>query len=272
LSPIIAQIVTFAMQIVTAITTTLQSPEVQNAFTQFQVLFAKVGEIVQLVAGIIGTVLVFALDGLKIAFEFIWPIIDTVIKNIFNVISFTIPIITGILDSVVMLLKGDFAGAWENIKTVISTAWTNIQTAVQKGIDAVKTKLTEWTDGAKSFGSDLVAGIAKGITAGAGKIADAAKNAATSALDAAKKLLGISSPSKLFADSIGMPISQGIAAGIAKGAPEINGALNATLGGASAGTTQTVQNYYLSATYNTRQSESSIMADLRAMQLLSGAV
>jgi len=156
-----------------------------------------------------------------------------------------------------MLLKGDFAGAWENIKTVISTAWTNIQTAVQKGIDAVKTKLTEWTDGAKSFGSDLVAGIAKGITDGAGKIADAAKNAATSALDAAKKLLGISSPSK---------------AGIAKGAPEINGALNATLGGASAGTTQTVQNYYLSATYNTRQSESSIMADLRAMQLLSGAV
>lgn len=272
LAPIIAEIVRFAFQIVTAITTTLQSPEVQNAFAQFQVLFAKVGEIVQLVAGIIGTVFVFALDGLKIAFEFIWPIIDTVIKNIFNVISFTIPIITGILDSVVKLLKGDFAGAWENLKTVISKAWTSIQTAVQTGIDAVKGKLKEWIDGAASFGSDLVAGIAKGITGSAGKIADAAKDAAKNALDAAKNFLGISSPSKLFADTIGAPISQGIAAGIARGAPVINGALNATLGGAAGGTTQTVQNYYLSATYNTRQSQSSIMADLRAMQLLSGAV
>jgi phage-related protein len=272
LAPIVAEIVRFAMEIVTAITTTLQSPEVQNAFAQFQVLFAKVGEIVTLVAGIIGTVLVFALDGLKIAFEFIWPVIDTVIKNIFNVISFTIPIITGILDSVVMLLKGDFAGAWSNIQTVISKAWDDIQIAVQTGIDAVKTKLQEWIDGAAQFGSDLAAGIARGITDGAGKIADAAKNAATAALDAAKKLLGIASPSKLFADSVGLPISQGIAAGIAKGAPEINGALGMTMGGASAGTTQTVQNYYLSATYNQRQSESNIMADLRAMQLLSGAV
>ena len=272
LSPIVAQIVAFAMQIVSALTTTLQSPEVANAFAQFNTLFATVGVVVKQLAEIIGAVLVVALDGLKIAFDFLWPVIDFVFKQLMNAVSFVIPIVTGLLNSVIMVLNGDFTGAWNNLKTVISTAWTAIQAAVQTGINAVKAKLKEWTDSAASFGSDLVAGIAKGITAGAGKIADAAKNAATSALDAAKKLLGISSPSKLFADSIGMPISQGIAAGIAKGAPEINGALSTTMGGAAAGTTQTVQNYYLSATYNTRQSESSIMADLRAMQLLSGAV
>jgi phage-related protein len=272
LSPIVAQIVAFAMQIVSALATTLQSPEVKNAFAQFNTLFATVGVVVKQLAEIIGAVLVVALDGLKIAFDFLWPVIDFVFKQLMNAVSFVIPIVTGLLNSVIMVLNGDFTGAWNNLKTVISTAWTAIQAAVQTGINAVKAKLKEWTDGAKSFGSDLVAGIAKGITDGAGKIADAAKSAAQSALDKAKAMLGISSPSKLFADSIGMPISQGIAAGIAKGAPEINGALNATLGGASAGTTQTVQNYYLSATYNTRQSESSIMADLRAMQLLSGAV
>jgi len=272
LSPIVAQIVAFAMQIVSALTTTLQSPEVANAFAQFNTLFATVGVVVKQLAEIIGAVLVVALDGLKIAFDFLWPVIDFVFKQLMNAVSFVIPIVTGLLNSIIMVLNGDFTGAWNNLKTVISTAWTAIQAAVQTGINAVKAKLKEWTDSAASFGSDLVAGIAKGITAGAGKIADAAKNAATSALDAAKKLLGISSPSKLFADSIGMPISQGIAAGIAKGAPEINGALSTTMGGAAAGTTQTVQNYYLSATYNTRQSESSIMADLRAMQLLSGAV
>jgi phage-related protein len=177
-----------------------------------------------------------------------------------------------LLESVIMVLNGNFAGAWENIQMVIGRAWIGIRTAVQTGIDAVKAAFKTFIDSASSIGSDIVDGIARGISSGAGKIADAAKDAANNAFNAAKALLGISSPSKLFADSVGLPISQGIAAGIAKGAPEINGALNATLGGASAGTTQTVQNYYLSATYNTRQSESSIMADLRAMQLLSGAV
>jgi phage-related protein len=272
LSPIIAQIITFAFQIVGAITETLQSPEVQNAFAEFNTLFGKVGEIIEIVAGHIGTLLVLALDGLKIAFDLIWPVIDMVFKEFMNAVSFVIPIVTGLLDSVILMLNGDFAGAWTNITKVLGKAWDDIKAAVQKGIDAVKTKLTEWTDSASSFGSDLAAGIAKGITAGAGKIADAAKDAAMNALKAAKDFLGISSPSKMFADVIGMPISQGIAAGIAKGAPEINGALGMTLGGAANGTQQTVQNYYLSATYNQRQSESSIMADLRAMQLLSGAV
>jgi phage-related protein len=272
LSPIVAEIIRFAFEIVSAITTTLQSPEVANAFAQFQVLFATVGVVVKELAEVIGTVLVFALDNLKVAFDFLWPVIDYVFKQIMNAISFAIPIVTGLLNSVIMVLNGDFAGAWANIQRVISTAWTAIKAAVQTGIDGIKSAFKVFIDSASSIGSDIVDGIARGISSGARRIADAAKSAAQSALDSAKALLGISSPSKLFADSVGLPISQGIAAGIAKGAPEINGALSTTMGGASAGTTQTVQNYYLSATYNTRQSESSIMADLRAMQLLSGAV
>jgi phage-related protein len=272
LSPIVADIVRFAMEIVTAITTTLQSPEVKNAFAQFQVLFATVGVVVKELADVISIALTYALDGLKIAFEFLWPVIDYVFKQIMNVISFVIPIVVGLLNSVIMVLNGDFTGAWNNIKTVISKAWDGIKTAVQTGIDSVKTAFQTFIDSAGQIGSDIVAGIAKGITDGASKIADAAKGAANSAYEAAMKFLNANSPSKLFADNVGASISEGIAAGIVKGSPEINGAIGMTLGGASAGTTQTVQNYYLSATYNTRQSESSIMADLRAMQLLSGAV
>jgi phage-related protein len=272
LTPIIAKIITFAFQIVGAITETLQSPEVVSAFAQFQVLFAKVGEIVELVAGLIGTALTYALDGLKIAFDFLWPVIDKAFKNLMNAANFVIPIVTSLLNSVVMMLKGDFSGAWENIYLTINGVWVKIQRAVLIGINAVKTKLTEWTDSASEIGTSLIEGIASGITAGAKKVADAAKNAARGAYDAALNFLNSNSPSRLFADDVGMSISQGIAAGIAKGAPEINGALGMTLGGAANGTQQTVQNYYLSATYNQRQSESSIMADLRAMQLLSGAV
>jgi phage-related protein len=260
------------MQIVSALTTTLQSPEVQNAFAQFNALFATVGVVIQQLAEIIGAVLVVALDGLKIAFDFLWPVIDFVFKQLMNAVSFVIPIVTGLLESVIMVLNGNFAGAWENIQMVIGRAWIGIRTAVQTGIDAVKAAFKTFIDSASSIGSDIVDGIAKGITDGAKRIADAAKGAANSAYEAAMNFLNANSPSRLFADNVGASISEGIAAGIIKGSPEINGAINTTLGGASAGTQQTVQNYYLSATYNTRQSQSSIMADLRAMQLLSGAV
>jgi lactam utilization protein B len=87
---------------------------------------------------------------------------------------------------------------------------------------------------------------------------------------AIKEFFHIASPSVLMAETIGKPFSQGIAAGIVSGIPDIAGA--SRLAGAVAGTQATTNNYYqLSATYNSNQSESSIMMDLRDMQRLAGA-
>jgi hypothetical protein len=83
-----------------------------------------------------------------------------------------------------------------------------------------------------------------------------------------KKLLGIASPSKLFADAIGKPMAQGIAAGMLSSAGAVQTAAGLTVG---AGAAATVNNYYqLTATYNTMQSESSILQDMRALQLAAG--
>ena len=100
----------------------------------------------------------------------------------------------------------------------------------------------------------------------------AAKNAASSALDAAKKLLGIASPSKVFADQVGYQMSAGMAAGIARGIPDVTSAIGAVSGAGVGAVNQSTQNYYLSASYQTAQSESSISQDLRAMQLLAGGM
>ena len=269
---LIAQLTPYIQGAITAIGEVFASPALKSAMEGIVGIFGVLGEIVSAVVGILSGLVMFVVENLTPVIAGLWPVVQIAFNTIFSVIDSVVGLVRGILDSLLLLLKGDFTGAWDTLKNAISTAWTGISTAVQTGIDGVKAAFKTFIDSAGQIGLDIVAGIAKGISSGAGQIADAAKSAASNAFNAAKALLGISSPSKLFADSIGMPISQGIAAGIAKGAPEINGALNATLGGASAGTTQTVQNYYLSATYNTRQSESSIMADLRAMQLLSGAV
>ena len=73
-----------------------------------------------------------------------------------------------------------------------------------------KFKSIDWWD----VGSQVINGIANGIWDGAGKLIDAAKNAAKNAFEAAKDFLGIESPSKLFREKVGRMISQGLAIGI----------------------------------------------------------
>lgn len=65
-----------------------------------------------------------------------------------------------------------------------------------------------------SIGKNIIKGIASGIANAAGLIADAARNAAKKAFDAAKDFLGIHSPSRLMRDQVGRYISEGIAVGI----------------------------------------------------------
>ena len=63
------------------------------------------------------------------------------------------------------------------------------------------------------IGSGIVSGIANGIRSGIGWIADAARQAAQRALDAAKSFLGIRSPSRLAAREIGGPFMMGFGIG-----------------------------------------------------------
>lgn len=64
------------------------------------------------------------------------------------------------------------------------------------------------------IGSDIISGIGKGISSAASTIANAAKEAAKKALDAAKRFLGIASPSKVMRDQVGKFIPEGMAVGI----------------------------------------------------------
>ena len=83
----------------------------------------------------------------------------------------------------------------------------------------------------KGVGEAVAKGIARGITANTDSIKDAAVEAANSALEAAKKALGIASPSKVARDQIGMMFGAGWAEGIEKSARRINRAVaNAATG------------------------------------------
>lgn len=99
-------------------------------------------------------------------------------------------------------------GITNGIKSLVSEPVKHIKDIVKN----VKSAFTDikWSD----IGKNIVKGIANGIKNVAGIIADAAVSAAKSAFEAAKKFLGINSPSTLMRDQIGKFISLGMAEGI----------------------------------------------------------
>lgn len=72
-----------------------------------------------------------------------------------------------------------------------------------------------------SIGSNIVSGIVSGVSSAAGALYSTLSNLASNALSAAKSALGINSPSKVFRDTVGISIPEGISVGIHKGMPAL---------------------------------------------------
>ena len=138
----------------------------------------------------------------------------------------------------------DLVDGW--IKSV-QQWWEDTQKDVQEGVDKVvefikqlpdkvMQALNNWVRDMKQLGKDAIDGIAEGIQSAVGNLVGAATKAAKAALDAIKSTLGISSPSKVFADEVGKMIPAGIALGITGNTSLISDAMNRTgLGALAAG-------------------------------------
>lgn len=80
--------------------------------------------------------------------------------------------------------------------------------------------------GGATIGTALMQGVSGGISTGSSDVDAAMSQAVASAIDSGMQAAGISSPSKVAADMIGSPISQGVAMGISSGTPAITAALS----------------------------------------------
>jgi phage-related protein len=197
-----------------------------------------------------------------------WEAIKGVIESITKIIS-------SIFAAFKSAFEGDWYGfgenlrkawddAWELIKKILSGAWEAIKGIIDKLVtNVVDTfKNTDWA----AVGKAVLEGIAKGITGGLKIIVDAAKAAARAAFEAAKGLLGINSPSKLFMD-IGGNMMAGMALGIENSAmlPAL-----ATQDAASMAVRSTNNYYTLQASYG-YQSEATLIDQVKMLSLLGGA-
>jgi len=121
-------------------------------------------------------------------------------------------------------IKSYFINKWNETKTQTLAIWTAIVTGVKDKATAIKEGIVnavqiaiDWIKGlpgqAISWGRDLINGFVDGVKRAASRLIDAVKGAIDDAIAAAKKLLGISSPSKVF-EGFGLNVGAGFIEGI----------------------------------------------------------
>ncbi len=226
-------------------------------------------QILEKVALVIIDSLVLAFQILRVTIDVAVDVIKVFATAMEPIWSVVYPKIVAVLTAISRLLRGDFAGAWQTVKNVVVTAWTEVYNVVSRVItdlyNRVRSFIGDILGTAINIGKDIVNGIATGIMQAKASVERALRSVIDAAIQKIKDMLGISSPSKAMASMIGVPMVQGIISGSATG---VQRAVQAPPAEAS----QTVQNFYLTANYQTTQSQSSVRNDLRAMQLLAGGV
>ena len=256
----------------TAIMEYLASPMVMSFLEGLQSILGALATLVRDVLVLAFQGAAIAWDLLSQAFTIAWPYIQRVLDTFLSLVTIVMSTVTGILTALSKLVTGDFQGAWTTLKTTLDTTIKDITKFFTTLETNVKNVLNELMGKFKEVGTNIATGIANGISDAAGKIADAARTAASNAYEAAKKFLGIASPSKLMRDQIGLNFSKGMASGILSGIPEVASAARDTAAVGAATAAQTVNNITLTANYSNAQSESSLIADARAWMMTMGRV
>ena len=173
------------------------------------------------------------------AWDAVWTAITTAVSNAYNsTVEWFSNMVSSVQEKVASIKEKVTTGFTEarnaivekvtSMKEAITTGFSDMVSAVQeKGseiVDKVKTAFQNAVDGAKEFasdaisaGKDLIAGFVQGVKDKASALVDSVKGAVGDAIQAAKNLLKIGSPSKVF-NQFGRWTDEGLANGIDAGA------------------------------------------------------
>jgi len=145
---------------------------------------------------------------------------------------------TGISD-IISKLAGWLETTWDTIKGTAETVWENLKKAVAEKAQAVYDSVAEKIEAIKSFiknfslkevGTSLIQGLIDGVRSMAQNLIDSVTGAIDDAIAAAKRLLGIESPSLVFMN-IGRMMTLGMAEGILSAQEQVAAAVADVFGG-----------------------------------------
>ncbi len=149
-----------------------------------------------------------------------------------NMLSTAVSAASNLLSSVGSTLSAMPGRIWSAISGAISSVISWGASLASAGMSAAGRLVSTVISGVSSLpsqmmsvGANIVSGIIQGVTNAASSLFSTLQDLASSALSAAKKALGIKSPSRVFRDQVGQWIPAGIAAGISGNADIVEDAM-----------------------------------------------
>lgn len=227
LIPIVAQLVTAIAPLVALLITAL-APVIQFAaeiikWTAINVVVPIIEGIISVISSIVGTVttVISAVSGFVTSvigfFSNLRSTVPALISSMINAAVGFFASLPGRALSALSSLVGFLSGVINSAKSAVTSRITALVTEAVSRIRELpgkaKAALGNLASTLVGVGQDLVRGLINGIKAMAGSLVSAAKSVVQGAIDGAKSLLGINSPSKVFAQ-IGKDTGQGLINGL----------------------------------------------------------
>ena len=202
-----------------------------SAIGQFlRALLAQLSDYIQQRWNAIYTFLVTALTAIYNAFNAVWNTIKTLVFTVTNAIWQALQSvwaqITAWMTQTLETIRAIFVDTWERVRLAVVDAlnaiWAAIRTTLEQCVQGIRGFVGQFVEAGKA----IVRGAEQGVWDAANALLNSVVDAMRRALEAAKRALGIGSPSKEFAKGVGKPIMQGVEVGIDDGA----GGVDDTLG------------------------------------------
>jgi len=184
----------------------------------FKTIWGGIETAAKAVWGFIKTTIIKPVQDIWDFIQKIWNAVKPYLEKIWNGIKSTADTVwNAIHNSIISPIER----AWNDVTTFVG----KIAKALSDGFNSAKKTLTNMWQDWVTIGEDIIKGIISGVENMGSSLLKSIGGVANSALSGAKHLLGIGSPSKVFATEIGQWIPAGIGVGITGNAGAVQTAL-----------------------------------------------
>lgn len=187
--------------------------------TKIAKFFEENRPLIQRTSNKMASIIKGALNQILTVFNRVWPVVSSILKSAWEtmkvLVSSAVDKILSDIKVAMQLFTGDWVGAWETVKESLRTQ-----------IENIKTLANTLVEGMKEVGKNILRGLVEGLVS----VKDSVKSQILGILkavlpDAVEKMLGISSPSKVF-KQIGVNTLQGLVDGLRDNLPALKAQLD----------------------------------------------
>jgi phage-related minor tail protein len=168
-------------------------PQIERALVTFRPVLQAIGP---LFASVFGLVKQLWETVLRPVLTAIAPLIAGTVATIGNTLNLVVRVVTGVVNAVSALLRGDLGGAVKAVQGIFEDGVTFVVRQVRNMASTMLGLIRNLAPQMAGAAADILRGLIRGIENGAGQVVQAARNMAGGIIDGIRSKLKIQSPSK----------------------------------------------------------------------------